>query len=85
MGVLAGDQGADRVLRDVGGEQEEADRDEAFGASFGVCESRRMPVKRQITITDASASIAESRPKPSSATEPARIAAVIAIAPSAVM
>ena len=44
-----------------------------------------MPVKRQITITDASASIAESRPKPSSATEPARIAAVIAIAPSAVM
>ena len=44
-----------------------------------------MPVKRQITITEASASIAESRPKPSSATEPARIAAVIAIAPSAVM
>ena len=36
VGVLAGDQGADRVLGDVGGEQEEADRDEPFGASFGV-------------------------------------------------
>ena len=36
VGVLAGDQGAGRVLRDVGGEEEEADRDESFGVSFGV-------------------------------------------------
>ena len=85
MGVLAGDECADRVLGDVGGEQEEGDRDEPLGALLGVLESRRVPVKRQMTMIEASASIAESRPKPSSATEPARIAAVIAIAPSAVM
>ena len=35
-GCSPSDQGADRVLGDVGGEQEEADRDEPFGASFGV-------------------------------------------------
>jgi hypothetical protein len=36
VGVLAGDQGADRVLGDVGREEEEADGDEPLGASFGV-------------------------------------------------
>ena len=36
-------------------------------------------------MTDTKPSIAESRPNPSGATELARIAAVIAIAPSAVM
>ncbi len=45
-------------------------------------ESRRVPVKRQMTMIEARPSITESRPKPSSATELARIAAVIAIAPS---
>jgi len=48
-------------------------------------ESRRVPVKRQMTMIDARPSITESSPKPSSATEPASIAAVIAIAPSAVI
>ena len=48
-------------------------------------ESRRLPVKRQMTMIEANPSIAESRPNPSSATEPARIAAMIATAPSTVM
>jgi hypothetical protein len=42
-GVLAGDQDPDRVLRDVGGEQEEADRDEALGMSFAVLREPARP------------------------------------------
>jgi hypothetical protein len=34
--VIAHDKGVDRVLRDVGGEQEEADRDEFLSAVLGV-------------------------------------------------
>ena len=44
-----------------------------------------MPVKRQTMIALAKPSIAESRPKPISATEPARMPARIAIEPSSVM
>ena len=51
-------------------------------ARCSVCaESRRLPVKRQMTMIEPRPSITESRPNPSSATE----LAVIAIAPSAVM
>ena len=42
-------------------------------------------MKRQITITDAIPSIAESIPNPSSATDPAISAAVIATTPSTVI
>ena len=55
----------------------------AFCARRSACsDRRRVPVKRQMMMIEASASMAESRPKPSSATELARIAAVIATAPS---
>jgi hypothetical protein len=33
---MAGDQGADRVLGDVGREEEEADGDEPLSVTFGV-------------------------------------------------
>jgi hypothetical protein len=45
----------------------------------------RVPVNRQKMMTLARPSMAESRPKPSSATELARTAVTIAMAPSAVM
>ena len=45
----------------------------------------RVPVNRHTMITLARPSMAESRPKPSSATDPAMTAAVIAMAPSAAM
>ena len=41
-----------------------------------------MPVKRQMMITLAKPSIAESRPKPTSAIEPAMMPAPIATTPS---
>ena len=42
-------------------------------------------MKRQMTMIEASASIAESSPNPSSAIDPAASAAVIATAPSTVI
>jgi hypothetical protein len=83
--LLVVDEGTDGVLGDVGGEQEEGDRDEPLRALFGVFVESARTVNRQITMSDASASITESSPKPSNATEPARIAVVIPLAPSAVM
>jgi hypothetical protein len=71
---LAGDPGPDCVLRDIGGEQEEADGDEFLGAPLGLWGDTGLPVKRQMMIIEASASIPESIPNPSRATEPARIA-----------
>ena len=46
-------------------------------------EWRREPVKRQTMMAEANPSIAESMPNPTSAIDPARIPAVIAIPPSA--
>ena len=45
----------------------------------------RVPVNRHTMMIDASPSMTESRPKPSSATDPAMIAAITAMAPSAAM
>src|SRR5207302_9515053 len=55
------------------------------GGSSAAVESRRRPVNRQMTITDANPSIAESSPNPNKATEPATSAATIPIAPSSVI
>ena len=49
------------------------------------CENTRRPVKRQMMITLAKPSIAESSPKPTSAIEPATMPATIATAPSTVI
>ena len=54
-----------------------------WARSSAAWESRRWPVKRQTITRLATPSIAESMPKPISAIEPARIPAVIAMAPSA--
>ena len=48
-------------------------------------ENSLVPVKRQTMIALAKPSIAESRPKPINAIEPARIPARMAIVPSRVM
>jgi hypothetical protein len=48
-------------------------------------EKTRSPVKRQTMITDATPSITESRPKPTSAIDDATIPAVMATAPSIVI
>jgi hypothetical protein len=49
------------------------------------CERVRQPVKRQTMITLAKPSIAESRPKPIRAIEPATIPATTATMPSIAM
>ena len=84
-GMLAVDECADGVLGDVGGEHEECDRDEQLGALLGVLGESASAGEAPDDDDRGEPSIAESRPKPSSATELARIAAVIAIAPSALM
>ena len=83
--MLASDKGAYGVLGDVWASRRKLVATICSARRSACSDSRRVPLKRQITITEADASIAESRPKPSSATEPASIAAVTAIAPSAVM
>jgi hypothetical protein len=50
-----------------------------------VSDKVRVPVNRHTMIMLARPSMAESRPKPSSATDPAMTAAMTAIAPSAAM
>jgi len=50
-----------------------------------VSDKVRVPVNRHTMIMLARPSMAESRPKPSSATDPAITAAMTAIAPSAAM
>ena len=67
LGVLAADQRPDGLDGDVGREDEELDGDELLGAVLGGLDITREPVKRQMMITLAKPSIAESRPKPTSA------------------
>jgi hypothetical protein len=58
----------------------------AFCARASAVSDRvRVPVNRHTMITLARPSMAESSPKPSSATDPAMTAAMMAMAPSADM
>ena len=83
--MLAADERPDRLDPHVRREQEELHRDEPLGALLGGVREDALPVKRQMMITLAKPSIAESSPKPTSAIEPATIPAPIATAPSTVI
>ena len=80
--MLAADERADGLESDVGREDEELDRDEFLRAPSAVWDITREPVKRQMMITLAKPSTAESRPNPTSAIDPAMTPARIATIPS---
>ena len=81
--MLAGDELVDRLVGDVGGEEEELDGDELLRAVSAACECSREPVKRQTMTRLAKPSMKESSPKETSAIEPAAMPAVSAMTPSA--
>jgi hypothetical protein len=84
--VIAADQALDGLEAHVRGEQEELDGHELLRSLLGGVREQAVTAEaRQMMITLAKPSIAESSPKPTSAMELATIPAAIATAPSTVI
>jgi hypothetical protein len=85
--MLGADEGLDRLQADVryGARRKNCTATSRWARSSAACENTRWPVKRQMMITLAKPSIAESSPNPTSAIEPAARPAAMATAPSTVI
>lgn len=82
--MLAGEQSADRLVADVGSEQEELDGDQPLRTLLGGVREHT-PAAEAPHDDEAGDTFDESRPNPTSAIEEATAPAVIATAPSTVI